>query len=541
MNSRHLLPLMLLLPAGFADAAKFTVDTTSDAALTACTAAPDDCSLRGAITAANSGSDFDTIAFDIPDTDAGFQPETGHWRILVGATALPGFTNPMVIDGFTQPGASANTLSPDEGGLDSAMKIEVQPAQIAGNQLVGFDVGLFNFSLPVSTLRGLVINGFRTAVQLSGSNGHVIEGCYLGTDITGTSPTITSPTAQSMAVRIQGPGPFRIGGINPAQRNLIAGVQNGIGWFATSSGMVIQGNLFGTNASGTGAIRIHADAIGSAAPVANALIGGDTPAARNIISGASFSAIRLFVSTPADVAGTRIHGNWIGTDVTGRIPIPNGTNPQSPSQTIATIHVGGSGSCNLAIGGPGPGEANRIAFGGEVGIRNDRCNGLSSPLNEFIGNRGIPFDNVFGGGAIGATPNDVNDADETGGNRQQNFPEITLPDGFAPTGSDSVSLQYRVDTALANAAYPLTVNFYRGACGGGSRELLASDTYNNGDAQQLRNFTLNSADGGNVLPLVATAVDSVGNTSEFTAMVGEALFADGMEGEPAAFSAGSCR
>jgi len=541
MNPRFLPLLLLLLSTVSVDAATFIVDTTSDAALGACTAAPDDCSLRGAITTANTGSDFDTINFDIPDTDAGFQTETGHWRILVGATALPGFTNPMLIDGFTQPGAGANTLSPDEGGLDSVLKIEVQPAQITGNQLVGFDVGLFNFSLPVSTLRGLVINGFRTAVQLSGGNGHVIEGCYLGTDITGTSATIASPTAQSMGVRIQGPGPFRIGGTNPDQRNLIAGVQNGINWFATSNGMTIQGNLFGTNASGTAAIRIHGDALGSSSPVQNALIGGDSPAARNIISGTGFSAIRLFVSIPSDVAGTRIHGNWIGTDVTGRNPIPNGTNPQSPSQTVATIHVGGNGSCNLAIGGLGPGEANRIAFGGEVGIRNDRCNGLSTPLNEFIGNRGIAFDNVFGGGAIGATPNDVSDADETGGNRQQNFPEITLPDGFAPTGSDSVALQYRVDTALANATYPLTVNFYRGACGGGSRELLASDTYNNGDAQQLRNFTLNAADGGNVLPLVATAVDSVGNTSEFTAMVGETLFADGMEDEPAAFSVGSCR
>ena len=166
--------------------------------------------------------------------------------------------------------------------------------------------------------------------------------------------------------------------------------------------------------------------------------------------------------------------------------------------------------------------------------------GVSSPLNEFIGNRRIAFDNVTGGGNTGATANDPNDADD-GGNRLQNFPEITLPPGFDPEGSDSVLLQYRVDTALANAVYPLTVHFFRGACGGGRRELLASDTYNNGDAQQLRNFTLTAADGGNVLPLVAMAVDSAGNTSEFSPMVGEGLFVDGLEDEPAVFSTGPCR
>ncbi len=542
VSYRHsaLLILIALIPAR-SFAATLVVDNTSDNTLSACTAAANDCSLRGAITAANALSDFDDVTFDIPNTDPGFQPTTNHWRILVGATALPGFTNPMTIDGFTQPGAAPNTQTPDDGGLNSQLRIEIQPETIAANQQVGFDVGLFNFSMPSSSLRGLAISGFRTQIQLAGGSAHVVEGCYLGTDITGTSATIGSPTTPSTGIRIQGPGAFRIGGIDPEQRNLIAGMQSGISWFSGSSGVVIQGNLIGTNAAGSEALRIHNDALSSSAPVANALIGGDTSAARNIISGTSFSAIRLFISAPADVTGTRIQGNWLGTDVTGTRPIGNGTNPQSPSQPFATMTISGSNVCNLAIGGLGPGEANRIAFGGNAGILNDRCNGITTPLNEFIGNRGIPFDNVFGGGAVGATPNDLNDADDFAGNRLQNFPEITLPQDFAPTGSDTVMLQYRVDTALANASYPLTVNFYRAACGGGSRELLASDTYNNGDAQQLRNFTLTAADGGNVLPLVATAVDSAGNTSEFTAAVGEALFVDGFEDEPASFSTGQCQ
>lgn len=532
--------LVSLLPTA-AESATFVVDTTSDATLSDCTAQADDCSLRGAITGANALADFDDITFDIPVSDAGFQPTTGHWRILVGATALPGFINPMRIDGFTQPTAMPNTQTPDDGGLDAQLRIEVQPVTIDGNQQVGFDIGLFNFSMPASTLRGLAISGFRTQIQFAGGSAHVVEGCYLGTDITGTAATIASPTAQSMAIRIQGPGAFRIGGTNPEQRNLIAGLQTGIGWFSGSDGMLIQGNLMGINAMGSAVLRIHGEALGSAAPITNALIGGNTSNARNVISGASFSAVRWFIAAPADVAGTRIHGNWFGTDATGRRALGNGTNPQSPSQPQATLSFGCSNASNFMIGGLGPGEANRIAYGGAAGILNDRCTGLTTPLNEFIGNRGIAFDNAFGGGALGATPNDPNDADDAGGNRLQNFPEVTLPPSFLPGGGNTVMLQYRVDTALANASYPLTVNFYRAACGGGSRELVASDTYNNGDAQQLRDFTLSAADGGNILPLVATAVDSDGNTSEFSAMMGDEIFVDGFEDEAAMFSPGECR
>lgn len=55
-----------------AQAATYTVDTTADnAALNACTAAANDCSLRGAITAAGITAESDTINFSIPAGDAG--------------------------------------------------------------------------------------------------------------------------------------------------------------------------------------------------------------------------------------------------------------------------------------------------------------------------------------------------------------------------------------------------------------------------------------------------------------------------------------
>src|SRR5262245_44970378 len=47
-----------------AHASSFVVDTTSDANLTACTVAANDCSLRGAINNAVANSGADTITFD---------------------------------------------------------------------------------------------------------------------------------------------------------------------------------------------------------------------------------------------------------------------------------------------------------------------------------------------------------------------------------------------------------------------------------------------------------------------------------------------
>ena len=65
-------PPMLHAPASLAAPgtvnATFVVDTTSDAYLSACTAAANDCSLRGAINNANFDAGLDTITFSVSGT-----------------------------------------------------------------------------------------------------------------------------------------------------------------------------------------------------------------------------------------------------------------------------------------------------------------------------------------------------------------------------------------------------------------------------------------------------------------------------------------
>jgi len=288
-----------LLPAALASAASaqaatLVVDSSSDANLGDCTEAAADCSLCGAINAANAAAGADLIEFAIPDGDAGFTAATAHWRIEP-ITALPPLAGVLEINGYSQPGAITNTLAPDQGGSNAVLKIELRGTAQQG--LNGLESGLTDFNAQ-SVIRGLAINRFNSQMFLFGGGAHRVEGCFLGADITGEVAALTGNSLRTIGVRLQGPGAYVIGGYTPAARNLLSGVFRG------------------------------------------------------------------------------------GAEV---------------------------------------GEANLIANGAAAGITVDSCARVRISRNVFCGNRGPAIDNVQGGGFVGSTPNDEGDAD-IGGNRLQNFP-----------------------------------------------------------------------------------------------------------------------
>lgn len=528
--------IVLALGPSLAVAATYTVDTGSDAALSACTAAPGDCSLRGAIEASNALAGSDSIAFDIPASDPSFQPASQHWLIQVGAGALPPITDGLSIDGYSQPGASANTQSPEQGGSNALLKIEIRGTQTQQN---GFEIGNV-FNQPPVLVRGLAINRFANQVFLGGSSAHRVEGCFLGTTIDGSAAAVTGNSGLGNGVRVFGPGPYVIGGTTPAARNLISGLSAAVGSFSSVDGVRIQGNLIGTNAAGNAAIGNQSNALEFTGPVRNTLIGGDTAAARNVIAAARFVGLYLSTSSGAGVySGTRVIGNYFGTDFSGRLPLGNGLNPQSPSQPQATIQMFLGGECAIDIGGMAPGEANLIAHGGAAGIQIGGCERARLRGNVYRANRGLAVDLSAGSVADGSTPNDAGDPD-SGGNRLQNYPTFSLPSGFLPAGGASVQLTLTVDSTSSNAAYPLTVDVYRAGCGGGAVEWQGSTTIEAVNAQLPQSVTLTRADGNNLLPLVLQVTDANGNSSEFSAVAGDALYADGWEDGAAAPVGGRC-
>ncbi|HEY6204752.1 MAG TPA: hypothetical protein VIW21_01155, partial [Chthoniobacterales bacterium] len=142
----------------------FTVTNTNDSGTG---------SLRQAILDANSGGGG-TIAFNIPGTGV---------HTISPLSALPTITQPVTIDGYTQPGSSANT-NPTTMGLNTVLKIELSGAMVttSGNAL---EIAASN-----CTVQGLVINSWQFAsgihISNSTSQNNVIAGNFIGTDPTGT-------------------------------------------------------------------------------------------------------------------------------------------------------------------------------------------------------------------------------------------------------------------------------------------------------------------------------------------------------------------
>jgi hypothetical protein len=508
-----------LLIAGPTQAAVFTVDTSSDAALSACTPAPADCSLRGAILAANGMPGPDRIEFALPESDPGYQPASAHWRIDA-QSSMPNSAGDLEIDGYTQPGALANTQSPEAGGSNAVLKIELRNAGQSSN--TGIDSSSANFNAQL-VLRGLAISRFASQVVLSGGAAHRVEGCFLGTDISGTAPSLTGNSGLGIGVRVQGEGAYVIGGEAPAARNVLSGLLSGIVAFSVPNGLRIAGNLIGTNAAGTAALANRSYGI-DIISFRDVTIGGTTPAARNVISGNEFTAIQLGAGTaPAMFPNLRVLGNHIGTDWSGALPIPNGRNAASPSQPQPSILLFAGGACSVQIGGFAAGEANLIAYGGAQGILVGTCTRVAAAGNLHIGHRRMAIDNSATSFADGPTANDPGDAD-SGGNRLQNAPDVV---DAVPVGVDRFRLDLRVDSAPGSATYPLRVDAFRGR-GADLLEHLAQRTIPLAEAQTVVSIELPLtalADG--VVQLLAT--DAEGNTSEVGRYALSPVFADGFE------------
>ena len=100
-------------------------------------------SLREAILIANANAGTDLIAFNIPGAGPhSIQPLSG----------LPIVTDSLAIDGYTQPGAIANTNPPGLGN-NALLKIELDGSNT-------FCCNGLEFVAANSTVRGLVINRF---------------------------------------------------------------------------------------------------------------------------------------------------------------------------------------------------------------------------------------------------------------------------------------------------------------------------------------------------------------------------------------------
>ena len=543
LSTLRYLVLALGLPRA-ALAATITVTTTADSG-------PG--SLRQAIVDSNtSAGTLDTIAFDIP----GAGPHT-----IAVVTPLTAITDPVVIDGTTQPGYAGAPL------------VEINGVGAGGSQH-----GL-TINAGGSTVRGLAINRCNgSAIQLFTGDGNTIEDNYLGTNVAGTAALLNG----------YGVNTFGSDG-NIIQNNLISGNGTGIMFFAT--GNTVRGNFVGTDVTGTAAIPnttgiqdgtggntiggaltlpasgpcalpcnlisgnsgvgVNVSQAGTSTTVQGNFIGTDVTGLAALGNGSYgitvFSgnghvvSTNLLASNFAGIGmnaapGVIIQGNFIGTDRTGTVALPNdfgigafngadgtqiggaaggpGASCVFPCNLISgnaghgiMLGTGGSsigqdsdviqGNCigtevdcvsplpnasdgiqigfsasDETIGGTAPGEGNVIAFNA-VGINMGSGERNAIRGNAIFSNDGLGIDL----GSTGVTPNDPGDGDG-GANQQQNFPIITSVEpalASGPLGGASTRIQGFIRGA---ASTQLEIDFFsNSACADRPQEFLEGRTY----------------------------------------------------------------
>ena len=102
-------------------------------------------SLRQAILDANAVVGVQTISFDIPGSGV---------QTIAPTSDLPAISDPVIIDGYTQPGASPNTL---QSGDNAVLLIELSGSHVGTNSATASGLLLTGGG---STVEGLVINDF---------------------------------------------------------------------------------------------------------------------------------------------------------------------------------------------------------------------------------------------------------------------------------------------------------------------------------------------------------------------------------------------
>jgi hypothetical protein len=370
--------------------------------------------------------------FGAPDNRIG-GPDPSQRNVI--ATHFEGFPSPAI---FLQ--SSGNTVQGNFIGTDvSGDHALVPPTSgepavfiLGDGNLVGGTTGVTPGGRCTGACNVVTAGG----VQLHGSD-NTVQGNLIGTDATGTK-SLGSATGDYGGVAIL---PLdragldcphavrnRVGGTDPGAGNVIAGAHIGIyvsgkfnfgpetcGPLPTENH--VEGNLVGTDVTGTKTTDADGRSFGSDLGVFDVLGSGDviggtagtTPGgpctgACNLISGNAFDGVSLVSSPFLCGCGNIVQGNLIGTDITGTQDLGNGTdgiqagdaNSESLRDTvIADNVVSGNGWRGLFVAA---GSAQRVV-GNKIGTDAAGTAAIPNDLDGLVWFVGV--DGVIGGPTAG--------------------------------------------------------------------------------------------------------------------------------------------
>jgi len=245
--------------------------------------------------------------------------------------------------------------------------------------------------------------GSGIVVMGNGTDYNVIQGNLIGTDLTGDG---TLGNGRGIEIS-EGSNDTLVGGDTVAARNVIASNHSAgirISGISTDDTLV-RGNYIGLNSSGTQPLPNNYGGVAILAGAKRTVVGGNTPEQRNIISGNRTEGVFIQDSY---TTGTMIQGNYIGTDPTGTMAIPNQSHGVEVRWAADSL-IGGAGTleactgaCNLISGNQGagivaggPGTTGNIIQGNFVG------SDLNGELALGNGQEGVRIDIYATGNQVG--------------------------------------------------------------------------------------------------------------------------------------------
>jgi CSLREA domain-containing protein len=438
-------------------ASTLVVNSTADTDDGACTSSAGGCTLREAINAANSNSLLNAINFNIPGSGV---------HTIFPTSALPNITGPVIIDGYTQPGASPNALI---DGDNAVLLIELN-----GGAINPVGLALNGGS---SVVRGLAINRFEYGITFDSAD-NVVVGNFVGTNPAGASALGNSQAG----IRVNSGSRNRVGALLPADRNVVSGNGGGVVLITTNANVVL-GNYIGTNPSGTAAL-------------------GNNFGLN--IAAASFNTVR----------GNLISGNNTGIKI---------SSSQSHDNIVLTNHIGTDVSLSQSLGNTGAGilidsdasatrieSSNIIAFNGGAGVSITSGTGNTLADNSIYSNGALGIDL----GADGVTPNDGGGDPDSGANNLQNFPVLN---SVTPNGNALKVQGTLTSTSFTKYIIRLFSNSSCDPSGNGEGESNVAGKFVTTDLNGSADFSFDLSASFSGSFITATATDlAAGDTSEFS-------------------------
>jgi parallel beta-helix repeat protein len=430
--------------------------------------------------------------------------------VASGSSGMPNVYSGVFLGG----GAADNTIGGTSAGARNLLSgnaqygVWISDTNTAGNIVEGNYIGTDatgTNSVP-NQASGIFMGGASSdntvsGNVISGNDGYglfvtntidnIISGNEIGPDATG----LNSPGVQAFGVGIlTGASGNLIGGGNVLSGNTSYGVYM-FGPYASNN--VVEGNLIGTDVTGTNALPNGGWGIGIWNDANNNIIGGTTSGARNVISGNTAAGYGIAIGT---ANSNVVEGNYIGTDISGKLPVPN---------SFAGVAVE-SGSTGNVIGSTAAGAGNVIDYNyvGVAVYQNDTTNNPIRGNSIFdSGWVGIDLDG-FPGNHVGY---------ESGPEDYQNYPVIT--NAFGLGNSTIVRGNFN---SLPNDLY--YIDFYANTVeesygyGQGQTYIGTATVTTSGAGNAFFAYTNNSANYSGQ-SISATATAATGDSSQFAADV----------------------